>query len=578
MSEAAAAGGDWRKSIAQSYRSGQVRSIAEELATFEPGASADSKKMLAMKFEDSIFKAASSMDDYRKIIDKKINKLKKHYAKKGGVDEENKDLIREKELLFQKAIRDEYSAKLIYIAKHADRAVQVTRMTSGEQKAKVLKDHCDSLKKRALQLGVQIEGEAPLPRLNHGMAFLTQLKASLDTIVDTVRSHVVKVEDANLFLEEQLDSADKKLLNSKNSNILRKALQDAADADNSTQQLTTDQMKLLTDLMNVPTPIPRRNQNADQVRAALSRIEKMRASTQAILTYCGLTAEEKTSFPGSLKKCSAILKENLLALGKDHSYLFEDVEEKDEDGNPIIKLEDAWNKHLQYADETVVQSAAAVEDDDITAEDEPANKRQKTDEDTSTPPAETNRMVISARVLLTPGRKPISKLIPELKKKSAVLIKNGTVSSIRMEFGTAFEMTIYFKPLLVTIRALNKEATATTAPIRDITALSGGIQWPSLHQGLNAGEITDNNTSHVSVLGVTGTRATLAPIIAKQLEYASAQATHVLRKCFAATVNGKTSSSESDFGIEIAETSALIKFMKIVRSTYHNGKWVDVED
>lgn len=577
MSEAASpTGGDWRQSITQSYRSGEVRSIAEVLASLEPGATSASKKMLAMKFEDSIFKAASSMDDYRKTIEKRIKRLKKHYAKQqaasGGVSEENADLIREKELLFQKAIRDEYSAKLIYIVQHADRAVQITRATAGDQKAKVLHDHCDTLKKRALQLGVKLEGVAPLPKLNHDMKFLTQLKAALDAIVDTVRSHVVKIEDLNLFLEEQLSSADKKLIKSENSAILHKILLDATDADDNTQ-FTAEQMKLLTQLMNVPTPIPRRNQDADQVRAALSRIEKIRASTQAILTYCGLTSEEKASFPGSLNKCSAILKENLYALEKEHSHLFEDLEEKDNDGNPIIKLEDAWNKHMQYVDQSI-QSAADMDDDDITAEEEPARKRQKKDQETNRPPVETNKMVISARVLLTPGRKPIYTLMPELKKKNAILIRNGPVSSIRMEFGTAFEMTIYFKPLLVLIRAMNKEATAVTGTTcSGMSAISGGIQWPSLYQGLNTVESTDSKQNLVSVLGVSGTPATLGPIIAKQLEYASAQATHVLRKCFAERVNGN-----SDFEIEIAEASALIKFMRIVRSTYHNGKWVDVED
>lgn len=590
-SAAAAAGGgnDWRQSIAQSYRSSEVRSIAEVLASLEPGATSASKKMLAMKFEDSIFKSASSMDDYRKTIEKRLNRLKKHYANQQQqqqsssgtfIAEENAELQREKELLFQKALREEYGAKLIYIAKHADVAVHVTRKTAGEQKAKVLHDHCENMKKRAIQLGVKLEGVAPLPTLNHDMKFLTQLKAMLDSSVDSVRSHVVKIVDVNLFLEEKLDSVDNELLKSVNSNIIRKVLQQSlADASEnnmttSTTQFTVDQMKKWTELMNVPTPIPRRNQDADQVRVALSRIEKLRASTQAMFTYFGLTAEEKTSFPGSMKKCSVILKESIAAIEKDHSHLFEDVEEKGEDGNPIIKLEDAWNKHLQYVDDTVTASVA-VDDDDITS-DEPASKRQKTDEDSSSP-VEPNKMVISARVLLTPGRKTFSTLIPALKRKKAVLIKNGSVSSIRLEFGIAFEMTIYFKPLLVTIRAMNKEV-ASRATGMGMTSLSGGIQWPSLHQGLYTGETTEGKPNHVSVLGVTGTTVTLGPIIARKLEYASAQATHVLRKCFAETVTGKGSLATSDFEIEILEAGALIKFLKMVRSTYHNGKWVDVEE
>lgn len=584
---AAATDADWRQSIAQSYRSEEVRSIAEVLASLEPGATSASKKMLAMKFEDSIFKAASSMDDYRKTIEKRLNRLKKHYAKQqakaggAGVEEENADLVREKELLFQNKLRDEFAAKLIYIAKYADVAVEVTRKSAGDEKAKILKNHCDNCKKRARQLGIQLEGEAPQPRLHHDMKFLTQLKKTLESTVDQVRSHVVKIVDIYLFLQEKLEILDDELLRSANSNVLRKALLEqleADDAESNNNKFTVEQMKILVDLMNAPTPIPRRNQNADQIRAALSRIERIRAGTQAMLTYMGLTAEEKTSFAGSMKKCSAILKECLVALEKDHSQLFEDAEEKDEEGNPIIKLEDAWNKHLQYLDDTE-HGSAAVDEDDITVE-EPSSKRQKTESSSSNSTKEQPKRIISARVLLTPGRKVFSSVLPVLKSKKAVLIKNGLVSSIRLEFGTAFEMTIYFKPLLVTIRAMSKDTTPSTSTIARSPALSGGIQWPSLHQALytNDGNSDDKSTNTVSVLGVTGSRDILGPIVAKKLEYASAQATHVLRRCFAETVNGKGALTKSEFEIEILEAGALIKFLKMVRSTYHNGKWVDVED
>ena len=44
--------GDWRQSIAQSFRSEEIRSIANVLASLEPGATSASKLMLANKFED----------------------------------------------------------------------------------------------------------------------------------------------------------------------------------------------------------------------------------------------------------------------------------------------------------------------------------------------------------------------------------------------------------------------------------------------------------------------------------------------------------------------------------------------
>lgn len=578
-SSTATGGGDWRQSIAQSYRSEEVRSIADVLAGLEPGATSASKKMLAMKFEDAIFKAASSMDDYRKTIEKRLNRLKKKYAGAGGTEEENADLIREKVLLFQNSLQKEYGPRLMYVVKHADHALEISRQKNGEKQTKVLKDHCDHIKKRALQLGVKLEGITPLPRVHHDMQSLTQLKSYLDKTLESVRSHILKNVDVDLFMMEKLDNVDDILLKMECSKVLRKAVQEeyaGGDIDD-TQQFTVDRMKNLMEIMNAPTPIPRRNQNADQIRAALSLIEKIRAGTKAMLTYLGLTLEEKTSFPGSIKKCAAIMRECWTALDKDYGNLFEVVEEKDQDGNPIIKLEDAWNKHLQYLDDTEQSSTEDVDEDAITT-DEPAKKRQKTEVNLRHSSTEPPNIVISARVLLTPGRKVFSTVIPALKRKRAQLIKNGSVSSIRLEFGNAFEMNIYFKPLLVTIRAMTKETTATSG--RGLPALSGGIQWASPHQGLYSSFENPDNTARnkVSLLGVTGTSATLAPIIAKNLEYASAQATYVLRKCFAETVTGKSAFAKTEFDIEILEAGALVKFLKMVRSTYHSGKWVDVED
>ena len=50
--------GDWRQSVARSSRSGEIRSIADALASLEPGGTSASKLALADKFEDSIFKSA----------------------------------------------------------------------------------------------------------------------------------------------------------------------------------------------------------------------------------------------------------------------------------------------------------------------------------------------------------------------------------------------------------------------------------------------------------------------------------------------------------------------------------------
>jgi hypothetical protein len=107
--------GDWRQSVAQSFRSEEVRSIAKVLASLEPGATSASKTMLAWRFEDSIFTSATDFDDYRKKIQKRIKKVQKNYAKEqtegGGVDQgvvENPDLTRERELLLESELRDKF--------------------------------------------------------------------------------------------------------------------------------------------------------------------------------------------------------------------------------------------------------------------------------------------------------------------------------------------------------------------------------------------------------------------------------------------------------------------------------------
>ena len=70
---------DWRKSVLQSYRSSEVREISKVLAALEGSSSVTpaSKLMLAMRFEDQIFKSAKDLADYRKKISKRLGKPQK---------------------------------------------------------------------------------------------------------------------------------------------------------------------------------------------------------------------------------------------------------------------------------------------------------------------------------------------------------------------------------------------------------------------------------------------------------------------------------------------------------------------
>ena len=527
--------------------------------------------MLAMRFEESIFKAASDLDDYRKTIQKRIKRLQKHYAKqqkdaaggKGGdsATPENEEATREKELLFEAELRDKYAARLLYIAKHANHAVAHTKIKNGDHKADVLKQHVSNAKQWAVHLGLDL----PLPEerklfkreTKRDMDFLTKLSTYLETRADNIHSHVLKMTDPDLFIQDALVKIDDILLKNKVTEIYRKAL---IENDTDKPAFTAEEMQQCMERVNAPVPIPRRNQRGDQVRAAVARIEKVRAAAQATYTYMGLTVADKTSFRGSVDKCQTVALECLKELEKECDDLVEELADKDSDGKRMIQLEDAWNNPMIFS-EIDSDETPAVEEDE-----EPDIKRQKVSSHGKVP------MVIRSRYLLTPGRNTFSTLLPALKRKKAILVRNGSATFVRLEFGKAFEMTIFFVPLLVTVRAMVTDEEKKTS----MSSMSGGLRWPSLYQGLcpSEKELAEGKKSNLNVLGVTGSYESLAPIIAKKLEYASSQATYVLRRCFAETTVGKSARAKTEFEIEILEAGALIKFLQMARNTY-SLDWVD---
>ena len=583
-------GSNWRESIAQSFRSEEVRSIAKVLASLEPGATSASKTMLAMRFEESIFKAASNLEDYRKTIQKRIKRLQKHYAKQQKAAEaegdgsnnikapENAELTREKELLFEAELRDKYASRLMYIANHADTAIAHTRQKNGEHKADVLQQHVANAKQWAVHLGLElssVEDRKSYPRQPvRDMTFLNKLSTYLETRVDNIHSHVIKMTDPDLFLQDTLSKIDNVLLKDKVSEIYRKALIEA-DADHS-DEFNEEQMKQLMERMNVHVPIPRRNQEGDQVRAAVARIEKIRAAAQALYIYMGLPLAAKTSFRGSIDKCHHVVMECMKELeGEYNNIVKEELDDKDEKGRRIIQLEDAWNNPLTFSElenEAEAETEPSVVEDAASGEEQQDTKRHKTENNGGKVP-----MVIRSRYLLTPGRNTFSTLLPALKRKKAVLVRNGSRTTyVKLQFGNAFEMTIYFVPLLVTVRAIPTDDEKLS-----MSSVSGGLSWPSLYQGLDHPSSNDkdstteaNKSHHLNVLGVTGSYESIGPIIAKKLEYASSQATYVLRRCFAETTVGKSAMAKTEFEIEILEAGALIRFLQIARSTYIPD-WVD---
>ncbi|KAL3804764.1 hypothetical protein ACHAWO_013792 [Cyclotella atomus] len=562
-SEAAAAADSWRSSIAQSYRSTEVRSIATVLAELEPGATSASKTMLAMRFEESIFKAATSLDDYKKTIEKRLKKLRKHYSKQqayGGETniELNDDLTREKEALLENELRENFGPKIMYIVDKSPLAVTVTREKSDEVKAKTLENHANKIKEYVAVLGLS----STQPKVHKDLKYLTRMKEYLEKYAEIVRDHVSKVCDPEMYLCDSFAKLDQHFMLAESaSDKLRMALQEY-DADYAPS--TPDHLTRLMDKMNEPLPIPRKSDEKGELKYALGKIEKFRTATSALYHYWNLNWGDRSSFSGCSNKCMDVALKCLIELESEYDSLVKDLEDTDENGKRIIQLEDAWNNVMTYVDNE--NDTSLAEDMD---EQQPEAKRQKMEDSSKC------HIMICSRVLLTPGRAIISSIIPVLKRKRAKLVRDTSSPHVILKFGKAFEMKIFFVPLLVTIRAIKDKEENSSSQQQMCTTIGGSLRWPSLHQGLHGSPTSSSDKpKELTVLGVTGPHTALANIAAKKLEYASSQATLVLRRCFAETIAGKGAVAKSDFEIEILEVGALVKFLLIARCTYIPD-WVD---
>jgi hypothetical protein len=139
-----------------------------------------------------------------------------------------------------------------------------------------------------------------------------------------------------------------------------------------------------------------------------------------------------------------------------------------------------------------------------------------------------------------------------------------------LTFGKAFAMTIYFCPLVVTIRALqDNETDQESSDNKDNTLGDGSASWTPLYHGL-----ADKKEQDVlTVWGVTGSYESIGHVVEERLRDASTHATHILRKCFANHVKDKT----AELDVELLEASALLEFLQLARTTYI-PKWQDQEE
>ena len=407
-----------------------------------------------------------------------------------------------------------------------------------EEKVKILHSHATKVREWAAILGLLPNGI----KKKKDLAYLTKTKENITKYIDSVRDHVSKICDPEMFITDTFTKLDEhSIRRPPMSDILRKAFQ---DTDPESSQFDPEELKRLMEKMTAPLPIPR---NGDEVTVALAKIERLRTAAAAMHNFWGLSLGQKTEFLGCSTRCIEAGFKCLAELEQEYDSLIKDVDDTDENGEMVIQLEDAWNNTMQF-----------TENDTSLEIDEPVAKRQKIED--------AKPIVICSRVLFTPGKTVKSSILPVLQRKQATLIQNSTSPHILLQFGKAFEMKVFFVPLLVTIRAIEEKNEVTMQ-----VGLGGGLRWPSLHQGLNT---SSGDDKELSVLGVTGSNAALEHIVAKKLQYASFRATCVLRHCFAETLSGKGALATSDFEVEILEVGALVKFLQIARETYNNN-WVD---
>jgi len=446
--------------------------------------------------------------------------------------------------------------------------------------------------------------------------------------------------------------------------------------------MTIRNIQIVLDKLRAVIPIPRRA--GEEKEACEKYIDKIRMSCNVVLMYLSLPdTSSKMEVRGCLRKAHETSIEAYEYLCKHYESLADTQQRRAQSAqnqklstdnanattssssslpsppssetgsSTVVLLEDAWNKVMEYSKDvpavnnsTTVDGAISEIDLDGHNEEqqEPSKKRQRTSMSTSavrgitTVNTQTPRpFVIRSRVLLTPGRNPPSNLLPALKRKGAELDRSESsgCTSLRLNFGGAFEMQIFFVPLLVTIRALapssapsSIEKDSTTSKNQNGDTMDDKSQKVSeeaepqeeemssfcrdiVHGGLStwksplhlldqySSSSTDKlptNTKNVAkrptlkvrneqvssevngggkplhILGVSGPVHTVGPLVSQQLEYASAQATRVLRRCFAEACYSKKINSE--FETEISEASALLDFLALARTNYIPD-WVD---
>jgi KIX domain len=492
---------EWRSSVQQSYRNQQVRGIAKELAGLEPGATEASKLRLAMQFEDSVYKSGTSLADYHKKLTKRLNKLKKTYKPPAVVTSGGGDgsvVVDQKEK--EQKIKDligKHGETLRYICTHAVDAVQEMRHKQGDEKAKQLQQHVEAAKSWAKLLGIVPNNNgaaaACKPNFNMSQGELERLTHNIEKRLDTIRSHTVKLIEPDAFLVENIKKIEEEFRDKRGavklqSEVMRLKVEKIRAAVGIRDfESVTKSLEAATKL--VPLSLPPKE-------AALRHLSKMNAASHVLLGY--LLADDKYSVPKQ-----ALLRAHDVAGNTSLKAVQDFMKElrAEEKSNVGLQLRDVWIKRLVL------------------------------------PPTDNGvKLAIRSMVLLKPGRHAPTTVVSALKAKGAELVRpppTGAGAHVIVPFGGVFTMTIYFVPLVVTLRAGNK-------PTGD-GSQKCAASWTPLDQG-----------------GVDDW------LVQERLRDASSEATQVLRKCFA----NKASKVTAEFEIEVLETSALLEFIELAKQTF----------
>jgi len=536
---------EWRS---QSKRSKEVRDISKILASLEPGSTPAKKLMLAVRFEEQIFKSCKSQEEYQKKLMKRLKKLQKTYkppqldtiegvTKKDSQAKGNPISFSKKEPdeVIERELRLTYGAKLLFIIEHAAEALTEMQRRQGEQGTSLLKKHVDNVAQWAIEIGTVPEsynfykGEKRYKGVPRASDYLIKLRKYLEQTVNTIRHHVMKLTNPDLYLEEELTRIE----NIYNNGICKQITAAVNEVDEKALGVSDLQRKILIEKALQFVPPLQRDDLQELKNARLSYFNKISSATDLIASMVA-TKEAFKIRSGDLQKMHKIAIEGF-------NFLEENCHDSKEQKREMT-LEDAWQNIMVYSNENLSH----------TDEMQQTTKRQK-----------RHGLVLKARVLCMPGRKISTNLLKEIESKNAKFLRptvEGVGARLIVTFGSVFEMIVFLSPLVVHIRALSIFTQIDNYSNRDrsSSSLPKSKRSASLPSSIN-----------MCVGGVEGSSTIVRHLVAKKLDHASANATHILRRCFGDIVGPYYEKENcSDFELEVTEMSALLKFLQIAKETY----------